>query len=183
MFIVVGLLFGLGEMLHTIRFWLLPIGQTPPINGAVWTLIYEEVCYLLMAAFSIVGLYRFRLFPVFMALACAAMVATNQYFRIPPALVYFGGAFFIGNTAYLMRGYLAKVPAWVSVPAFAAVVAFTLALLAAGGVAFLWWQYREFYVALDGADAEIAGALERIRANQRALSDRIDAIGGAAEAT
>lgn len=68
-------------------------------------------------------------------------------------------------------------------PKLAAGVAFALALFAASGVAFLWWQYREFYVALHEADVEIEASLERVRATQRGLSDRLDALGGAAEAT
>jgi len=68
-------------------------------------------------------------------------------------------------------------------PKLAAGVAFALALLASAGVAVLWWQYREFYVALHGADVELEASLERVRASQRSLSDRLDAVGGAAEAT
>jgi len=67
-------------------------------------------------------------------------------------------------------------------PKLAAGVAFALALLSSAGVAFLWWQYREFYVALHEADIELDESLERVRATQRALSDRIDALGGAADA-
>jgi uncharacterized protein HemX len=35
----------------------------------------------------------------------------------------------------------------------------------------LWWQYREFYVSLDETDTAAAAALERMRAEQRALQD------------
>ncbi|HEX6992535.1 MAG TPA: uroporphyrinogen-III C-methyltransferase [Gammaproteobacteria bacterium] len=70
-------------------------------------------------------------------------------------------------------------PVW---PRLAAGVAFALALLASAGVAFLWWQYREFYVALHEADVELEASLERIRATQRALSDRLDALGAAVDA-
>jgi uncharacterized protein HemX len=37
----------------------------------------------------------------------------------------------------------------------------------------LWWQYRQFYVSLDETDAEAAVALERVRAEQRALQDAL----------
>ncbi len=70
-------------------------------------------------------------------------------------------------------------PVW---PRLAAGVAFALALFASAGVAFLWWQYREFYVALHEADTDLEASLERVRATQRALSDRIDALGAAADA-
>lgn len=68
-------------------------------------------------------------------------------------------------------------------PRFAAGLAFALALFAAAGVSFLWWQYRQFYVALHETDVGIEASLERVRAAQRALSDRIDELGGAAEGT
>lgn len=55
-----------------------------------------------------------------------------------------------------------------------AVLALTVALLAVAGTGFLWWQYRQFYVSLADADAATADALERIRAGQRASSDRAD---------
>ena len=67
-------------------------------------------------------------------------------------------------------------------PRLAAGVAFALALFASAGVAFLWWQYREFYVSLHEADRELEASLERVRATQRALSDRIDALRAAADA-
>src|SRR5512139_257638 len=37
----------------------------------------------------------------------------------------------------------------------------------------LWWQYRQFYVSLDQTDAAAAEALTRVRAEQRALQDRL----------
>src|SRR5690606_27422745 len=54
-------------------------------------------------------------------------------------------------------------PVW---PRLAAGVAFALALFASAGVAFLWWQYREFYVALHEADTDLEASLERVRATQ-----------------
>jgi len=45
-----------------------------------------------------------------------------------------------------------------------------VAIMVAG---MLWWQYRQFYVSLDETDAAAAEALNRVRAEQRALQDRI----------
>src|SRR5690606_34641404 len=42
---------------------------------------------------------------------------------------------------------------------------------------------REFYVALHEADVELEASLERVRAAQRSMSDRIEAAGDAADAT
>jgi uroporphyrin-III C-methyltransferase len=55
-----------------------------------------------------------------------------------------------------------------------ALLALVAALLAVAGTGSLWWQYRQFYVSLADADAATADALERIRAGQRASSDRAD---------
>jgi uroporphyrin-III C-methyltransferase len=74
-------------------------------------------------------------------------------------------------------------PAAAAWPRFAVFSAFTLALLAVAGTAFLWWQYREFYVGLHGADLEIEASLERVRAAQRALADRVEGLGAVADAS
>lgn len=60
---------------------------------------------------------------------------------------------------------------------FAASLALVLAVLAAGGVAFLWRQHRVVDVALHDAQIELEDSLERTRAAQRALSDRLDDLG------
>jgi uroporphyrin-3 C-methyltransferase len=56
------------------------------------------------------------------------------------------------------------------------VTAFALcfAVLAATAAGFLWWQYRQFYVSLDEADAGMNAALQDVRANLRAQRDRLD---------
>ncbi|HEX7080936.1 MAG TPA: uroporphyrinogen-III C-methyltransferase [Gammaproteobacteria bacterium] len=59
-------------------------------------------------------------------------------------------------------------------PVIAAAFAMALALLATAIAGLLWWQYRQFYVALHGTDTEIEASLERVRATQRAFSDRLD---------
>src|SRR5690606_40142962 len=54
-------------------------------------------------------------------------------------------------------------------PKLAAGVAFALALLSSAGVAFLWWQYRELYVALHEDGLEPHWQLARVRGTQREL--------------
>jgi uroporphyrin-3 C-methyltransferase len=56
---------------------------------------------------------------------------------------------------------------------FAGALALVLSLVAIGVSGMLWWQYREFYVSLDSNDTAAAQALERVRAEQRALQDGI----------
>jgi uncharacterized protein HemX len=56
---------------------------------------------------------------------------------------------------------------------FSSSLALLLALIAIAVAGMLWWQYRQFYVSLDETDAAAAEALERVRAEQRALQDRL----------
>jgi uroporphyrin-3 C-methyltransferase len=61
---------------------------------------------------------------------------------------------------------------------FGGIVAFAMALafFAAGAAGFLWWQYREFYVALDRADGETELALRDVRAGLRGLEDQLETL-------
>jgi uncharacterized protein HemX len=57
---------------------------------------------------------------------------------------------------------------------FTSSFALLLALIATMVAGFLWWQYRQFYVSLDQTDATAAVALERVRADLRALQDTVE---------
>jgi uroporphyrin-3 C-methyltransferase len=57
-----------------------------------------------------------------------------------------------------------------------AALALLIALAAAAGSGFLFWQYRQFYVALDTADEGAQNDLERVRADLRGFRDQLDAI-------
>jgi len=67
-------------------------------------------------------------------------------------------------------------PASTTAFSVAVVFSFVLALLAATVTGFLWWQYRQFYVSLDAADADAERALESARASIRRAEDRIDSL-------
>ena len=56
-------------------------------------------------------------------------------------------------------------------------VALLLAFVAVVLTGMLWWQYRQFYVSLDQTDAAAAESLTRVRAEQRALQDRLSDTG------
>lgn len=58
-------------------------------------------------------------------------------------------------------------------PSAVSVLALALAFFAAAAAGFLWWQYRQFYVALDRADSETDEALRQVRADLRGLEDRL----------
>jgi uroporphyrin-III C-methyltransferase len=59
---------------------------------------------------------------------------------------------------------------------FASSLALVLAFVAIAVAGMLWWQYRQFYVSLDQTDNATALALERLRAEQRALQDGLEDV-------
>src|SRR5262245_60423647 len=59
----------------------------------------------------------------------------------------------------------------------ASAVALLLAFVAVVLTGMLWWQYRQFYVSLDQTDAAAAESLTRVRAEQRAIQDRLTDTG------
>lgn len=68
----------------------------------------------------------------------------------------------------------ASRPAGVQRAVFSSGLALLLALAAIMVAGMLWWQYRQFYVSLDQTDAAAAASLERLRAEQRVLEDRLE---------
>jgi uncharacterized protein HemX len=62
-------------------------------------------------------------------------------------------------------------------------LALICALLAAAAAGFLWWQYRQFDIDLDQTDADSAVSLQAVRADVRALEDRIADLIDSNEAT
>jgi uncharacterized protein HemX len=65
----------------------------------------------------------------------------------------------------------ADPPRGVQRAVFSSSVALLFAFVAIMVAGMLWWQYRQFYVSLDQTDTAAAAALERVRAEQRALQD------------
>ena len=59
----------------------------------------------------------------------------------------------------------------------ASAVALLFAFVAVVLTGMLWWQYRQFYVSLDQTDTATAESLTRVRAEQRALQDRLTDTG------
>jgi uncharacterized protein HemX len=57
-----------------------------------------------------------------------------------------------------------------------ATFALVLAVLATSIAGFLWWQYREFYVALDTADEHTAARLDTVRGDIGRVDERLDAV-------
>jgi uncharacterized protein HemX len=69
----------------------------------------------------------------------------------------------------------APPPRGVQRAVFASSLALMLGVIAIAVAGMLWWQYRQFYVSLDQTDNATAASLERVRAEQRALHDALDA--------
>jgi uroporphyrin-3 C-methyltransferase len=67
-------------------------------------------------------------------------------------------------------------PASNALLALIATFALVLAVLATTIAGFLWWQYREFYVALDTADEQAAARLDTVRGDIGRVDERLDAV-------
>jgi uncharacterized protein HemX len=63
------------------------------------------------------------------------------------------------------------------------VLALALAFFAAAAAGFLWWQYRQFYVALDDVDGQTILSLQDLRATVRRLEDELETLDGRAQQT
>ena len=105
-------------------------------NGSIWTLFFEFLCYLLLAAMALIGVLRHRILVAGIAVAfwLADIVATltpslNQHFGVkdnwvPMSLVKLGTIFLVGSLIYLYRD---RVPDS-GVLALACAIAFTASL-------------------------------------------------------
>jgi peptidoglycan/LPS O-acetylase OafA/YrhL len=112
-FICIGLLFGGKEMFHTVMFWLWPFGEQP-INGVVWSLMYEEFYYVILVILFSIGFYKRKFLPQIICFIFIAMTISNEFLGLPSQLFMLGGAFFIGNLAYIYRELILKINSWIA---------------------------------------------------------------------
>jgi peptidoglycan/LPS O-acetylase OafA/YrhL len=109
----------LGEVKVPWSFNNLPIANT--VNGSLWTIKYEFLCYFLVAIFGVLKLFRFRWFAISIFLIAMFMYALQEfahvwvynwqelgYFGKPdfyPRFVvyYFAGIIFYQNKEYIPR--------------------------------------------------------------------------------
>ncbi|MEE8092876.1 MAG: uroporphyrinogen-III C-methyltransferase [Gammaproteobacteria bacterium] len=68
-------------------------------------------------------------------------------------------------------------------PYVAVVLAFTIALFAAGAAGFLLWQYRQFELVLDQVYSDTTASLQAVLNNVRLVEDRMTDLAAANEAT
>jgi len=64
-----------------------------------------------------------------------------------------------------------------SIHGLIALLALLIAAAAVAGTGFLWWQYRQFYVTLDGADSQQRATLEALVLQQSEVDRVIDGLG------
>jgi uroporphyrin-3 C-methyltransferase len=72
---------------------------------------------------------------------------------------------------------------WRKGPYVAVVLAFTIALFAAGAAGFLLWQYRQFELVLDQVYSDTTASLQAVLNNVRLVEDRMTDLAAANEAT
>lgn len=105
---VVGLVHGWQAMLRNVEYWIWPRGSEP-INPVVWSLLYEEAYYALLALLYVLGAYRkIWISSSITVLAITISVALPKSATLLMWL-YLGGAFFLGNVTYLARYNIGKV--------------------------------------------------------------------------
>lgn len=83
----------------------------PAINGSLWTLVYEVICYLGILALGLLGLLRSRLLWVVIVLTGLALVTANAFWPLPVRIanmVLLGAPFIIGSLIYAWRD---RIPA------------------------------------------------------------------------
>jgi peptidoglycan/LPS O-acetylase OafA/YrhL len=120
-FILIGLLFGINNMIHNIKFWLWPFGELP-ISPVVWSLFYEELYYALLGVLFVAGVYRLKILPLllFILLLAGTTIKIYDRYGLPSPLFMLGAAFFLGNTIYILRSTILKINKWVALACFIA---------------------------------------------------------------
>lgn len=114
-FAAVWALYGREEMVKNIKYWVWPSGAVP-INPVVWSLVYEEVFYALLATLFAIGVYRRKLWPALICAAVLALTIKYAFVLIPSTWYMLGSAFFIGNVMYLFRDRIHRhLNKWIAV--------------------------------------------------------------------
>lgn len=121
-FAAVWALYGHAEMVKNVKYWVWPSGAVP-VNPVVWSLIYEEVFYALLATLFAIGVYRRKIGPVLICAAVLALTVKYTFVLLPSTWYILGSAFFIGNVMYLFRDSIRKhLNKWVALALFAFLV-------------------------------------------------------------
>jgi len=80
------------------------------VNGSLWTLRYEVICYAATMLCGFIGLYRERLFPLFLAVFLAwyvpARITGGDGLIVTASPVYLAPFFAAGMTLYIYRRWI-----------------------------------------------------------------------------
>lgn len=118
MFLFVFVRYGYEEFNRTILFWLWPFRADEPINDVVWTLMYEEVFYALLAGLYAIRFYKSAAPSLIMFICLCVMVATYTFLSLPSTIFFLGASFFLGSAAYILRRWIARINKWVAIAIF-----------------------------------------------------------------
>lgn len=126
-FIAVGVMGGAEAMWANVLFWIWPFG-TPPMNPVVWTLIYEEAFYILLAVLAAAGFYRgkYRALAVSLILLIAMLSPISKKLHLASTVL--GISFFLGNAMYAHRESLKRINKWITIPIAIIPVAYVASL-------------------------------------------------------
>lgn len=133
-FVAVWVIFDVHVMITHILFWLWPFGGVPPANPVVWSLIYEEFFYVMLASLFVLRAYRYRVTPVILMLACIAVLETGRLPLVLAPLFTLGGAFFLGNAMYLYRAQIQRVNPWLATALCVGMACYILTIKYSGAV-------------------------------------------------
>ncbi len=124
---IILFVWGRSAMARNVLYWLWPVGKEP-VNPVVWSLIYEEALYALLAVLFLLCVYRKAWLPVAIGFVVVLLEIYSPVVYPPRLWWFLGGAFFVGNTVYLFRNVIIRfVNKW-----------FALAVL----VLAMWISYR-----------------------------------------
>jgi peptidoglycan/LPS O-acetylase OafA/YrhL len=104
-FLVIGIFWSPEDMVKNIIFWLWPT-PTQTVNPVVWTLIYEEAFYAILAILFSIGAYKRKVIPVFVCGCIMGMTFSYNFYVLSDVFYMLGAAFFLGNVMYLFREFI-----------------------------------------------------------------------------
>jgi peptidoglycan/LPS O-acetylase OafA/YrhL len=134
----------------------------PDINGSMWTIFYEFSCYVLVAAFGLLGIYKKKIAILFLCLALATLYFLNEIHAIEliktQKYVRLGMVFFAGSCFYLYE----KIIPWKMTYAITSIL-IAISLLFSKGLAeislAIFWGYAILYFAKNAKEIAVVNKI------------------------
>ena len=82
----------------------------------VWTLIYEEAFYLLLALLSVLGFYRSKYRALCLSMLLLGVMLSPFSGRVHMESTVLGASFFLGNAMYAHRSTIQRMNKWLTIP-------------------------------------------------------------------